>query len=290
VTPTVSIVLPTRNGAAFLRESLDSCLAQTFDDWELLAVNDGSTDETAGILDAYAKRDSRVVVVTHAQSTGLPRALNAGFSRARGELLTWTSDDNRFRPHALERLVAALRLHPRVDLVYTDYSVIDGSGLVVETRKALPPDTLAVANCIGASFMYRREVHEALEGFDTNRPLVEDYDFWLRAADRFCLLPLAEDLYLYRLHGASLSSRHDRAILRAHRALMRDHLRAGRWLPAPKRAAACVHLSRAALGRGEVLHALSDFSLGCRIHVGAAIAECAGRAYKAVIRRAGAAS
>src|SRR4051812_6235919 len=115
--PCVSIVLPTRNGAAFLSESLDSCLGQTFSDWQLVVVNDGSAHRTAAILDEYSRRDARVTVVTHETSHGLPGALNAGFAHAAGHYFSWTSDDNRYRPHALETLVHALRARPDVDLV-----------------------------------------------------------------------------------------------------------------------------------------------------------------------------
>lgn len=282
--PAVSIVLPTRNGAAYLRESIDSCLAQTWSDWQLVIVDDGSTDATGAIAADYARRDTRVSVVSHEASRGLPASLNDGFDRARGRYLTWTSDDNRYRPHALERLVAAIEAHG-ADLVYSDYSVIDEAGHDIEFRRAMPVERLATVNCVGASFLYRRAVHDALGGFDVAKPLVEDYDFWLRAAARFRLMPLSEDLYQYRLHRASLSSRHDRKIVDTHRTLLRSHLRSMRWLDAPTRARACVHMARAASKRGARLDALSDLWLACRIDSAAAFAECAERAFRSVARR-----
>lgn len=287
--PLVSIVLPTRNGAAFLRESIDSCLTQTFTDWQLIVVNDGSIDATAAIIADYASGDGRIVQVTHDQGWGLPNALNSGFARATGSFFTWTSDDNRYRPHALERLAAILETRSDVDLVYSDYSVFDDAGAVGERRIALAPERIVIANCIGASFMYRRRVHERLNGFDAARPFVEDYDFWLRAAAQFRLMPLNEDLYLYRLHTSSLSTRHGREIQSAHRALLRTRLTSMAWPSATARASACVHMARAAFGRGERRSALNDLLLGCRINPAAVVADCAKRAFHGVVRRAAAA-
>jgi glycosyltransferase involved in cell wall biosynthesis len=281
----VAIVLPVRNGAAYLRESLDSCLAQTWTRWALIVVDDGSTDATGEIVAEYARRDPRVTVVTHATSQGLPRSLNAGFARATAPYLTWTSDDNRYRPHALARLVQVLERHADVDLVYSDYAVIDEDGREIEQRRALPIERLATVNCVGASFLYRRIVHESLGGFDAARPLVEDYDFWLRAASRFRLMPLSEDLYQYRVHRSSLSTRHDRAIVDTHRALLRSHLPSMRWLDAPARARACVHMARATSKRGRPLDALSDLWLACRLDPAAAAVDCLGRAWRALRRR-----
>jgi glycosyltransferase involved in cell wall biosynthesis len=284
--PSVSIVLPTRNGAGFLRESIDSCLMQTFTDWQLIIVDDGSTDATGAIVADFSAHDRRIVLITHHQPRGLPRSLNAGFARATGKYFSWTSDDNRYRRHALERLVATLTADDDIDLVYSDYSVMDDAGVIGERRIALPPDRLVVANCVGASFIYRRTIHERLGGYDPSRPLVEDYDFWLRAAAaQFRLLPLNEDLYLYRLHRGSLSTGNEPAILSAHRELLRARLATMAWPPPDTRAAACVHLARVALQRGDRSSALSDLLLGCRIDPVAVVADCARRAYHGALRR-----
>jgi glycosyltransferase involved in cell wall biosynthesis len=283
--PTVSIVLPSHDGAAFLRQALESCLDQTLTDWELVAIDDGSIDETPTIFTEYARRDSRVRIVTHRTAAGLPAALNAGFAAARGRYFTWISDDNRYRPHALARLVAELDADSTIDVVYSDYSVIDEDGREIELRRALPAERLAIVNCVGASFLYRRAVHETLGGFDAAKMLVEDYDFWLRAAARFRLAPLGENLYLYRIHAGSLSARQDLSIVAAHRRLLREQLPSIAWLDAAARARACVHLARTTLGRSGVVPALWDLSLALRIDPAAAAADCAARMRHALTRR-----
>jgi glycosyltransferase involved in cell wall biosynthesis/GT2 family glycosyltransferase len=204
--PRVSIVLPSFNGSAHLDEAVGSVAAQTFKDWELVLVDDGSTDATAGAMDAWAGRDPRVRAVHLASNRGLPAALNQGFRHARGELFTWTSDDNRYLPGAIERMVEKLDADPDVSLVYADHVRFDEHGL---ERRAYVPSTrlLPLRNVVGCCFLYRREVHEEIGGFDEGLFLAEDYDFWLRASTRFRFEAIPEVLYRYRDHAGSLTAR-----------------------------------------------------------------------------------
>src|ERR1022692_2808232 len=107
--PEISIVLPTYNGAAYIRESLDSCLNQTFQDFELIVVVDGSTDNTEAILNSYS--DPRLHVFKQ-NNMGLPTALNAGFAQAHGRFFSWTSDDNIYLPEAMAVMWQYLQEHP----------------------------------------------------------------------------------------------------------------------------------------------------------------------------------
>lgn len=212
--PRVSVVLPVHNGEAFLDQAIDSILNQTFDDFELICVDDGSSDSTPSILKRYAQADNRVRIITNRPNKGLPGALNTGFAAARGALHCWTSDDNIARPHMLERLVAALDANPEAAIAHADYSVIDATGRVTGYQKVGPVSELLLGNRIGAAFLYRKEVTHTLAGYDETLFGVEDYDFWLRAARAFRFVTLNEDLYLYRRHEASLT---DRKALTIHR-------------------------------------------------------------------------
>src|SRR3989442_10179514 len=138
IQPAISIVLPTHEGARFLRESIDSCLAQTYADFELILVDDCSTDATPAILAEYAARDARVRTFRNGENLKLPQSLNVGFSHAAGRYFTWISDDNRFRPAALQTLAAMLDARPDLDVVYSDCSVIDEAGAVVARRHVSP--------------------------------------------------------------------------------------------------------------------------------------------------------
>lgn len=204
--PRVSMVMPVHNGARWLADAIDSILAQDFGDFELILVDDASHDASPAIMAAAAVRDSRVRLVSLKQNVGLPSALNHGFAEARGALHSWTSDDNLLRPAMLGRLVAVLDADPGADIVHADFTLIDEAGTELGRSRVGPIERLLYGNNIGACFLYRARVTEALDGYDTGLFGVEDYDFWLRAAQRFRFAELHEDLYLYRKHGGSLTS------------------------------------------------------------------------------------
>jgi glycosyltransferase involved in cell wall biosynthesis len=222
--PLVSIVLPTYNGARYLAESLDSCLAQTYGNWELIVVDDCSRDATPDIAAAYAARDGRIRLIRHETNRKLPGGLNTGHAAARGAFLTWTSDDNRYKPRAIERMVAFLRARPDVGLVYTDVDYIDDAGRFTRVVPAAEPSMLACSNIIGACFLYRREVYERVGTYDPELFLAEDFDYWLRVYRRFDIAPLPESLYEYRIHGASLSQTKSAQVHASMERTLRRHL------------------------------------------------------------------
>ncbi len=239
-TPAVSIVLPVYNGERFLAQALDSILAQSFRDFELIVVDDCSTDATPQILADYAQREPRMRIHRNAENSKLPASLNAGFRLARADLLSWTSDDNILLPNMLERLVAVARAHPDCAVVHSDYRLIDEQGKTGKRIRVRNSDELICGNVVGCSFLYRREVQEALGGYDETLFGVEDYDFWLRAARRFKFYPLAEELYLYRRHKGSLTNARSRHI---HALAAQIMLREIDQLPeSPRRAEAYIRL------------------------------------------------
>lgn len=204
--PRVSIVMPVHNGARWLAEAIESILVQDFRDFELILVDDASRDASPAIMASAAARDARVRLITLETNRGLPGALNAGFDAARGALHSWTSDDNLLRPAMLDRLVATLDAQPEADIVHADFTLIDEGGAELGRSRVGPVERLLHGNNVGACFLYRARVTEALNGYDTGLFGVEDYDFWLRAAQRFRFVELHEDLYRYRKHGDSLTS------------------------------------------------------------------------------------
>ncbi|WP_332819922.1 glycosyltransferase family 2 protein [Sphingopyxis sp.] len=204
--PRVSMVMPVHNGARWLAEAIDSVLAQDFNDFELILVDDASRDASPDIIAGAAASDPRVRLLRLDTNVGLPAALNHGFAAARGALHSWTSDDNLLRPEMLTRLVATLDAHAGADIVHADFTLIDDEGVELGRSRVGPIERLLYGNNVGACFLYRARVTEALGGYDTRLFGVEDYDFWLRAALRFTFVALHEDLYVYRKHGGSLTS------------------------------------------------------------------------------------
>ncbi len=132
----LSIVLPTYNGERYLKEALESILSQSFKDFELICINDCSTDSTLKILNEYATKDKRIKIFTNSENKKLPASLNIGFGASQGEYLTWTSDDNIYKPEALNTMIEYLDQNQQVDLVCTAMDCINEKGEVyAETQK-----------------------------------------------------------------------------------------------------------------------------------------------------------
>lgn len=244
--PLISIVLPTFNGSRYLDKAIQSCANQSYSNWELIIVDDASTDATPDIIAQYVVTDARIRSIRHEKNQELPAALNNGFSHAKGDYLTWTSDDNCYRPPALAEMLEFLTSHPKVDIVYTDYTNIDEDDHLIQHTTVKTPEYLAWCNPIGPCFLYRRAVHERLRGYTQDLFLVEDYDFWLRASIAFELHPLHRDLYVYRHHGSSLTCCQSKRIHKKTTEVLSRNLSQMNWLSNASRCKGYRHLAESA--------------------------------------------
>lgn len=199
----VTIVLPTHNGSKYICESIDSCLRQTYDNLELIILDDASTDDTWRIINEHT--DHRIHAIRQEVNRGLPETLNEGFRHAEGEFLTWTSDDNRYAPEAIAEMISYLDGEPSVGLVYADYWLIDETGKSTGKIFNDPPEKLIERDVIGACFLYRHTVYERIGNYDPGARLTEDYEFWLRVSTVFRIAHLPKLLYYYREHASSLT-------------------------------------------------------------------------------------
>ena len=193
----VSIVLPCYNGADFLAHSIDSVVGQTYADWELILVNDCSTDNSLAIMQDYAARNTRIRIINNEHNLKLPGALNRGFHEAHGKYLTWTSHDNRMAPTMLEEFVNYLDANPDKGLVtacYAAFSLKTGEQLY-EVHHPDPQLHLPLYNCVCYAFMYRREVLDTVGDYDTTLFLVEDYDYWVRIWQHYPVGKIYKVLY-----------------------------------------------------------------------------------------------
>ncbi len=207
--PRVSIVLPVYNGERFLAEAIESCIGQSLRDWELIIVDDGSTDRSPQIIADYAARDSRIHSIRNTTNQKLPNTLNIGFAQARGEYRTWTSDDNAYYPEALATLAAELDADPKVGFVFSNFvfvNEIKNTERLYITNHKTPEKRMPYTNTVGACFMYRRTVAEQTHGYDDNFRIVEDYEYFLRLYFLTEFKYVAEVLYKYRWHDSSLST------------------------------------------------------------------------------------
>lgn len=204
-TKLVSIILPVFNGEKYLAASIESCLNQTHKNIELIIVNDCSTDATLDIVNQYAVNDDRIRIINNKENKRLPASLNIGHYEAKGDFITWTSDDNFYEINALEVLLNEIS-KKKADIVYSDFVLIDDEGNKVREVEFLGIENIIFGNFIGCCFLYEKEVYQRNKGYNEDFFLVEDYDFWLRAVSHSRYSQVKKTLYNYRKHGENLTS------------------------------------------------------------------------------------
>jgi hypothetical protein len=209
--PRVSVVIPAYNAEEYLAEALDSVIAQTYRDIEIVVVDDGSSDGTSAILDRYRRLDDRMIV--HRQPRGgVVVALNQGLALARGEFIARMDADDISLPHRIERQVGFLDAHPAV-------AVVGGSVILVnakneEFHREAPPASDALikamlqdnSTMVHPAVLIRRDVLGDLGGYRDVVKYAEDYDLWLRIAERHELANLQEPVLRYRIHAHQSSA------------------------------------------------------------------------------------
>ncbi len=219
--PLVSIVLPSYNGERYLEESVKSVQAQTLTDWELIIVDDCSNDNTLNLARQFALNDSRIRVIHNKTNQKLPNSLNIGFREAKGDYLTWTSDDNCYLPDALEKMYQRLAADEKIFMVCADCEFIDSDGNKDGFMSTYNEDMMLFDNSIGACFMYKREVLDEVGEYDSNGFCIEDFDYWQRILKKYGHIErIPERLYLYRRHSGSLTVQKHKLVLNQRARLM----------------------------------------------------------------------
>ena len=209
----VSVIMPVYNGAAFLSPAIESILLQTYRNFELIIVNDGSTDNSAAIADSYARVDGRVRVL-HQDQRGEAAASNAGVANARFALLARLDHDDVALPERLALQVAFMETHEDIAVVGGSLRYIDGDGNLTGGKLTYPltPEACHAAlvnTTVGPignpSAMIRKAAFEKIGGCRTQFQGASDFDLWLRMDEHFKLANLPDVLVDYRLHGSNLT-------------------------------------------------------------------------------------
>lgn len=210
-TPRVSITMPVLNGERYISESIESILAQTFQDFELIVVDDGSTDRTAEIVRGFASR-AQIKIVHHPQRQGIARSVNDGVRRSSGELIAFCDHDDAWLPNFLESQVSYLDEHADVGMVHSDFQMTDGDGNVIVPSVAATrgsharpsghvfPQLFMDSFIVGNSVMIRKEIFETLGGFDESLRF-GDYLLWMRIARHYKVDYVPKALTQYRQHA-----------------------------------------------------------------------------------------
>ncbi|WP_405369569.1 glycosyltransferase family 2 protein [Nonlabens sp. Asnod2-A12] len=203
-TPLISIILPLYNGEEFLAQALDSCLNQTIENWELIIVNDYSTDQSLNIATKYQKLDNRIKIIQNEINKQLPYTLNKGFAIAKGDYVTWTSDDNVFKSNYLEVLLKSIT-QTESDFVFSNYDIVNQNNTLIKKQSVGVVRELLFQNIIGPSFLGKASLFKD-NYYDVDLFRIEDYAFWLSNLTKLKCNKIEESVYKYRVHGSSLTT------------------------------------------------------------------------------------
>jgi glycosyltransferase involved in cell wall biosynthesis len=212
--PDVSVIMPVRNAQRFVEAGVRSVLAQSHANFELLAIDDASTDATPQILDRLAATDGRIRVLRDGR-LGLVGALNRGLAEARAALVARMDADDVAMPRRFELQMAALAAAPQLGVIGGQVAFIDADGRDLRRRSRHPLDHAAIAerlsvgDCVVAhpTVMARRVLLTSVGGYRAAFQFAEDVDLWLRVSERAPIANLAEILVRYRIHDGQVSER-----------------------------------------------------------------------------------
>lgn len=205
----VSVVMSVYNGERYVREAVDSILNQTFEDFEFIIIDDGSTDGTLTILQSYD--DIRLRLVCQ-DNVGLGKSLNRGITLAQGQYIARIDHDDLSLPERFEKQVQFLDVHPDVGLLGTACRVIDElrgrewDAQVATSDQALRHALIKHNPFFHSSVMMRKSILEKVDGYDEAFPYIQDYELWIRIANCAKLANLAEVLTVHRFHRDSASA------------------------------------------------------------------------------------
>jgi glycosyltransferase involved in cell wall biosynthesis len=229
--PKVTVYIPCFNYGKYLARAMQSVFAQTLDDWELIIINDGSTDNTSQVLAKYAEHH-RIRIVEQ-ENKGLNATNNIALRLAQGRYIVRLDADDYFDENILLVMSNILDTKPEVGLVYSDYYHIDEAGNIIEAvRRKKTGDEVELLDlpAHGACTMFRRECLLEVGGYQEGIFCQDGYDIWIKTIQRYRPYNVNIPLFYYRQHSASLTRRQKR-ILKTRRQIKQEFVdRSGRSL------------------------------------------------------------
>lgn len=203
--PEILVVVTAHNYGRFLTRCLNSVLDQTYDDWHLVVVDDGSSDNTPDIIRHYADDDR--ITLLRLPGFGLVKAANTGITSVDSRWIFRLDADDWLEPDCLERLRHAAEISG-AHLVYPDYNIVDAAGNFIQKREQGHAITGPgnERSPLAAGCLYQRSCWQALGGYDETLKYQEDFDFWLKFIEKFSAFHLKAYLFNYRQHDGSMST------------------------------------------------------------------------------------
>ncbi|MDR2955101.1 MAG: glycosyltransferase [Prevotella sp.] len=206
--PKVSVLMPVYNAERFLDKAIGSIISQTFTDWELILINDGSTDNSEAVINRF--EDERIYYIKNPENQGLIKTLNKGIDYCHGRYIARMDADDISQPHRLQEQVDFLEYHPDHIMCGTNAIVIDNEDKATGKIRNLTENNLLQINLLFSppfvhpSMMIRREILQD-NRYDEAYKHVEDYELWCRIARLGKIANIGKDLLQYRWHDSNVS-------------------------------------------------------------------------------------
>jgi len=209
--PKVTVVIPVYNGEKYVGDAIESVLNQTYKDWELIVVDDGSTDRTANVVNRYVAKNPRKINYIYQTNQGVSVALNEGILHGKGKYIALMGHDDRWLPKKLEKQVSILEKRRSFGLVCSATYVIDSLGQRNDLWRKPKAYQATYQDLRNKNFIYaltvliRKTCLDKVGLHDENIRYVQDYDLWLRLGQKYRIYYLDEPLAEYRVHDTNLT-------------------------------------------------------------------------------------
>lgn len=233
---TLSVIIPTHNRANLLKKAIESVRKQTFQDLEIIIINDASTDETEQLLQHLAALDNRIRVITNQKSLGGSKSRNMGISASKGEWIAFLDDDDIWLPKKIERQLTMLSNHPNA-LACSCAFIVNYPFMIKKVRLTpshISLNSLLISNSLGGASVCvcSARVVKQMGGFDENLRSAQDWDLWVRLRLMGEIVSINEPLVHYQVHfnyriSNDMSAKYSgsRRFYLQHKHLMNDHVK-----------------------------------------------------------------
>lgn len=209
--PLVSVIIPIYNAQDYIAEAIESVLSQTLKDFELILVNDASTDDTLSIANSFKKKDKRIRVINNKKNLQMAESLNLGIREAKADLIARMDQDDISLSERLETQYNFLKTHPDVAIVGNDISIIDEKGKTIgkrtypTTSSGLKYIMFRYSPFAHPTVMFRKLAYQKVKGYDPKTYPCDDIDFWFRLGKKYEFGSIPRILFKYRLTISSSS-------------------------------------------------------------------------------------
>jgi len=218
--PTVSIIIPTYQRSHWVGEAIESVLAQTYKDYEIIVVNDGSTDNTAEVLNQFQDK----IKIIEQENKGGSAARNTAIDNSHGRYIAFLDDDDLWLPNKLEKQIALLEFNDKIGLIYSDMFWFNKKGVLPNTKAQASSLHLArlywmhflnfdfLSSPTSSTVIVRRQALDEMGLFDESLTNCHDYDLWLRIGEKWLFYYLDEPLTMYRLSDTNMTKNRERVL------------------------------------------------------------------------------